>query len=206
MYAQLLIAASFAVASYQDVRDRAVSDLVWVPGAAGAAYVVYWFYTTQPPFDLEFFLLKVAFVGGVGLAFALMGGIGQADGIAMALVAADPWTLSPFAPLIGGAVVALAHIGYEYAVGNARGGRTIPMEQFLREPRWIPKAIVSDGVRTEVSADVNVAREEAEASGKEGAQVEVRYGVPTVAYLGAGYLAYLAYLLVANHAVFAFLP
>lgn len=206
MYAQLLIAVSFAVASYQDVRERAVSDLVWVPGAVGAAYVLYWFYTTQPPLDLEVFLLKVAFVGGVGLVFGLMGTIGQADGIAMALIAADPWVLSPFAPLLVGAVVAIAHIGYEFVVGNARGGKSIPMEQFIREERWIPKAIVAGGVRKEVSGDVNVAREEAVAAGSPDATVEVRYGVPTVAYLGAGYLAYVVYLVVANHAVFSFLP
>lgn len=206
MYAQLLIAASFAAAAYQDVRERAVSDLVWIPGGVGAAYVLYWVYTQQTPVDMEFFILKVALVGGVGAVFTLIGSIGEADAIAMALVAADPWILSPFAPLIGAAALALSHIGYEFAIGNARGTKTIPMERFLKEQCWIPGAIVSEEGRTEVSDDVNVAREEVEASGKQGASVEVKYGVPTVAYLGAGYLAYVVYLIVANHAVFAALP
>lgn len=206
MYAQLLIAASFAAASYQDLRERAVNDLIWIPGAAGAAYVVYWFFTHQLPSDTEFFLLKVALVGGVGLVFTLIGGIGEADAIAMALVAADPWILSPFAPLIGAAVIAISHIGYEFAVGNARGTKTVPMEQFLKEQRWIPKAIIHGGERTEVSADVNVAREEVESAGKREGLVEVKYGVPTVTYIGAGYLAYIVYLLVANPGVFASLP
>jgi len=58
----------------------------------------------------------------------------------------------------------------------------------------------------EVSGDVNVAREEVEAANKPGASVEVKYGVPTVAYLGVGYVIYLVYLLAFNYSVFASLP
>ncbi len=206
MYAQLLIAASFAIASYQDVKERAVNDLVWVPAAGGVVYVVYWFVADSTTAGLEYFLLKLALVSGIAVVFAFFGGIGQADAIAIALVAADPYQLSPLAPLFAGAAVALVHIGYEYAVGNAKGGRTIPMKQFLREQRWIPKAILADGARTEVSSDVNVAREEVEAANKPEAEVEVKYGVPTVAYLGLGYLAYLAYMLLLNYPSFVSLP
>ncbi len=206
MYAQLLIAASFAIASYQDVKDRAVSDLVWVPALAGAAYAVYSTYVGAPFSSLEYLLLKMALVGGIALVFTFLGGIGQADAIAMVFVASDPYTFSPIAPLFAGAVIAISHIAYEFAVGNARGGLTIPIERFLKEQRWIPKAIVSDGTRTEVSNDVNVARDEVEAAGRAGAMVEVRYGVPTVAYLGLGYVAYLVYLVALNYATFASLP
>jgi len=206
MYAQLLIAVSFAVASYQDITERAVSDLVWLPALAGVAYVVYWFLVRATSPEIEFLLVKVALVGGIALAFTFLGGIGQADAIAMAFVAADPYTLSPIAPLFAAAAVALVHIGYEFAVGNARGGLTISMEQFMKEQRWIPKAILSDGTRVEVNTDVNVAREEVEAANKPGAQVEVRYGVPTVAYLGIGYVAYLVYLLLFNFSTFVSLP
>ena len=206
MYAQLLIAVSFALASYQDITERAVSDLVWLPALAGVAYVVYWFLVRATSSEIEFLLVKVALVGGIALAFTFLGGIGQADAIAMAFVAADPYTLSPIAPLFAAAAVALVHIGYEFAVGNARGGLTISMEQFLKEQRWIPKAILSDGTRVEVNTDVNVAREEVEAANKPGAQVEVRYGVPTVAYLGIGYVAYLVYLLLFNFSTFVSLP
>jgi hypothetical protein len=205
LYAQLLIAVSFAVASYQDVKERAVSDLAWIPAIAGVAYTVYWFYSTGTQFGIEFFFLKLILIGGIALAFAFWGGIGQADAIAIAFVAADPYILSPLAPLFATAVVALVHIGYESAVGNARG-RTIPMAQFLREQRWIPKAIVSDGTRTEVNKDVNVARDEVQAANKPGAMVEVRYGVPTAAYLGVGYVAYLAYLLLFSFGAFVALP
>jgi hypothetical protein len=198
MYAQLLIAVSFVIASYQDVTERAVSDLVWAPAAVGIAYGVYYAFSNFTTAGFEFLLVKVALVGGVALAFTYFGGIGQADAIAMAAISGDPNPQSPFLPLFFAAGVALVHIGYEVAVGNARGTRTIPMEQFLKEQRWIPKAIVSEGTRTEVSGDVNVAREEVEAANKPGAQVEVKYGVPTVAYLGLGFVAYVAYLFIFN--------
>lgn len=206
MYAQLLIAASFVIAAYTDVKERAVSDLAWLPGMIGVGYILYAVYSGSALSEFEFLLVKIALIGGIALAFAFWGGIGQADGIAIALVAADPYILSPLAPLFATAAVALVHIGYEFAAGNARGSRSIPMEQFLREQRWIPKAIVSDGTRTEVSSDVNVAREEVEAADKPGAMVVVKYGVPTVAYLGIGYVAYLLYLVAFNYSVFASLP
>jgi len=191
LYAQVLIAISFAIAAYQDVKERAVLDLLWIPAVVGAAYSFYWDYP-----NLEYPVLKLAIVGGVALAFVFLGGVGQADAIGLALLAADPYPLSPVIPLIGAAVVAGAHIGYEFIIGNARGVKSIPLEKFLKEQRWIPRAIVADGVRTEVSNDVNDAREEVEAKAKPGASVEVRYGVPTVAYLGVGYIGYLALLLV----------
>lgn len=206
MYAQILIAASFAIAAYADVRERAVSDLVWIPALAGAAYMVYAVYLGNPASSLELLLVKIVLIGGIAGAFAYLGGIGEADAIAIAFVAADPYDLSPLAPLFATAAVALVHISYEFARGNARGGLVIPMDQFLKEQRWIPKAIISDGQRTEVSGDVNVAREEVEAANKPGAMVDVRYGVPTVAYIGVGYVVYLVYLLAFNYPVFASLP
>jgi hypothetical protein len=201
LYAQLLIAASFVLAAYSDVRERAVLDLVWIPGVIGAAYSIYWAYP-----NLEFPLVKLAIVGGVALAFVLLGGVGQADAIGLALIAADPYSLSPIIPLVGAAIVAVCHIAYEFLVGNARGTKTIPLDKFLREQRWIPKAVVSGGVRTEVSKDVNDAREDVQAKAKPGDSVEVTYGVPTVAYLGLGYVGYLVYLLAANPHVFFALP
>jgi hypothetical protein len=206
LYAQLLIAASFAIAAYQDVKDRAVSDLVWIPAAFGVVYIFYSLFRVGNLMGIEFLILKMALIGGIALAFAYFGGIGEADAIAIAFVASDPYSLSPLPPLFATAIVSLGHIGYEFAIGNARGDRLIPMQQFLREQRWIPRAIVSDGARTEVSGDVNVAREEVEAANKPEAQVEVRYGVPTVAYLGVGYVAYLVYLLALNPSTFVSLP
>lgn len=156
--------------------------------------------------DLQLFLVKVAIVGGIALVFTLAGYLGQADAIAMVLVAADPYRLSPIPPLFAAAVIALGHIGYEFAVGNARGTKTIPIEKFLKEQRWIPKAVLADGRRTEMSKDVNVAREEAATNSMRGSSVEVTYGVPTVAYLGVGYVVFLVYLLFFNTPAFVSLP
>ena len=201
LFAQVLIAVSFAAATYQDVKERAVNDLVWVPALVGAAYTFYWAYP-----NLEFELVKLALVGGIALVFTFLGSIGQADAVALVFVAIDPFPLSPLLPLAVAGAVALIHIGYEFAVGNARGGKAIPMEKFLSEQKWIPKAVIVDGVRTEVSGDVNVAREEAEAKQKPGAMVEVSFGVPTVAYLGVGYVLYLVYLVIFNLPAFTSLP
>ncbi|MDV3293558.1 MAG: A24 family peptidase [Nitrososphaerales archaeon] len=201
MYSQILICASFLVASYQDVRERSVSDLVWLPALAGAGFAVVYSYP-----GVEFLAVKIALVGAIALVFTLLGYIGQADGIAFALIAADPYPPSPIPALFGAAVVALTHIAYEFATGNARGTLTIPISQFLKEQRWIPKAVIAQGTRTEVDGDVNVAREQVAAQPVEGSTVEVTYGVPTVAYLGLGYLAYVVYLLVFNTPAFFSLP
>jgi hypothetical protein len=195
------MAASFAMAAYQDVRDRAVSDLVWIPAVAGAAYSIYWAFP-----NAEFPIAKLALVAVVALVFTMLGLVGQADAIALVVISADPYDLSPIFPLVAAAAVMAVHVVYEFLVGNARGTKTIPMEKFLREQRWIPKAIVSDGARKEVSKDVNKARDEVEASNEQGALVEVTYGVPTVAYLGVGYVVYLVCTLLFSPAVFFSLP
>jgi hypothetical protein len=205
VYAQLLLGASFLIASYQDVKNRAVSDLAWIPAVAGTVYIFYYDFTvTTAALELE--VARVALVGGIAFAFAFFGGIGEADAIAIAFVAADPYPFSPIPALFAGGAVALAHIGYEYIVGNAKGGQVIPIEKFLKEQRWIPKALIKDGVKIEVNRDVNLAREEVEAKQSPGAMVEVSYGVPTAAYLGVGYAAFLIYLVVFNLTAFMALP
>ena len=201
LFAQLLIGVSFAVASYQDVKERAVSDIVWVPALIGAAYVIY---SMFPNLGLQ--LIKLGIIGGIALAFALLGAVGQADAVALVFVASDPYHFSPILPLAFGAAVALGHICYEVAMGDARGLKTITIERFLKEQKRIPEAVISGGVRKEVDGDVNVARDDVEANQKPGAMIEVKYGVPTVAYLGLGYLAYLAYLVAFNQAVLFSLP
>ena len=205
MYAQLLICASLLIASYQDVKDRAVNDLVWIPALAGTAYVFY-VEATSLTTDFPLEAARVILVGGIAFAFAFFGGIGQADAIAIVFVAADPFAISPIPALFAAGAIALVHIGYEYAVGNAKGGQVIPIDRFLKEQRWIPKALVVDGVRTEVNRDVNVAREEVEQKQSPGAMVEVSYGVPTAAYLGLGYAAFLVYLVVFYFSRFVSIP
>ena len=201
MIPQLLIAASFVLASIQDVRERAVHDLVWIPAVIGGILAV----SSQYP-SLVFPLAKVGLIGAIAFAFVFFGLVGEADGIALALISTDPGQFSPIFPLFGAAAIALCHIGYEFSVGNARGTPTVPLEKFLQEQRWIPKAIVDGEARTEVTGDVNDARDEVQAKAKPGSSVVVSYGVPTVAYLGAGYVAYLVLMLILRQAPLVSFP
>ncbi len=189
MLDQLLIAVSFAIAAYQDVKYRAVSDLVWIPALVGSAYGIYSLFP-----NLDFLLVKLGLLGGIALVFAVLGLVGQADAIALVFIGADPSRLSLILPLGFAAVAAIVHIAYLALTGEGWGSKTIPINQFQKEQKWIPVAVVVDGVRTEVDSDVNVARDEVEANPEEGTLVEVKYGVPTVAYLGLGYVAFLVYL------------
>ena len=94
-----------------------------------------------------------------------------------------------------GVLVALgAHVGYLYTKGMVGKPIVIPIAQFRKEANWIPRALIIGGERTEVVKDVNVSRESVEAVTDETATVEVQYGVPTVAYIAAGYLAYVVLL------------
>ncbi|HYA56377.1 MAG TPA: hypothetical protein VED22_06215 [Nitrososphaerales archaeon] len=206
MYGQILIAASFAVAAYQDLRERAVNDLVWVPAIAGTAFVFYSLATTGEYADLEFDLVRILLIGGMAFVMVYFGMLGEADLIALVFFAADPYVFGLFFALIGAVIVLVPHLAYVLMTGEGRGSRVIPVSRFLREQKWIPRATVVDGVRHEVDSDVNKAREEVEGQQKEGMQVEVVYGVPDVLYFGLGYILYLAYLVLFNYALFSSLP
>ncbi len=191
MYAQILIAASLVIAGYSDIRERAVADIVWIPGAAGVvlAFILL-------PSNTEFLLIRLALIGGIGFVFARYGSIGEADAIAFVIAASDPYPISPIPIFLATAIVALLHIGYLYFRGFVGKDMTIPVEQFKREARWIPKAILSGDARSVVDKNVNVSREQVEKSALAGSMVEVQYGVPTVTYVAVGYLVYIAYMLI----------
>ena len=206
MYGQILIAASFAVAAYQDLKDRAVSDLVWIPAIAGTAFIFYSLAMMGQYADLEFDAIRVLLLGGIAFAMVRFGVLGEADLIALVFFAADPYALGVFFAVIGAVLVLVPHLAYVLLTGEGRGSHIIPVAQFLREQKWIPKATVVEGVRREVDSDVNRAREEVEGLQKEGMQVEVVYGVPDVLYFGIGYVIYLAYLVLFNYPLFSTLP
>lgn len=194
MYFQLLMLASFLLAGYQDARERLVSDFFWIPGIIAAALAVVFL----PSMDF-LLLARIALIGGIAFAFAWFGFIGQADAIALALVASDPTPFAPIPVLLFTGVVAIAHIGYLYARGTARKPRLISLEEFRSQAKWIPKALVVNGERREMTSDVNISREKTEEHANAGAEdaatmVEVQYGVPQVTYLAAGFVAYLVFL------------
>ena len=177
-----------------------MEDPVWIPAAIGIALALL--------FGNQLFstLVKLGFVALIVVVATWYGTLGQADLIAFLAIGADPAPLS-LTLTLGAAAVALAtHVGYLYLRGEIGRSVEIPVSQFEKEWKWIPKAVISGGVRTEIGRDVNTAREEALAKAGEGSKVEVKYGVPTVAYLGFGYLTFLIYALISNFQLFLTFP
>ena len=201
MLLQILMAVSFLIAGYQDVKERLVSDLVWIPAIIGVVLAFYF----VPSQDL-ILLVRIAIIGGIAFVVTWFGYVGQADSIAFVLVVADPTPLAPIPVLFAIAAVALGHIGYLYFTGLAGKDKVISIQQFRAEARWIPKAIIVGGERKDVEKDVNVSREDVEQVKDEAAMVEVQYGVPTVAYIAAGYMIYLVYLAIFQTNVLLTLP
>ena len=200
MLSEALMAASLLIAAYQDLKRREVEDRVWIPAAIGIALAL--IFGNQ----LFFTLVKLGFVALIVVVATWYGTLGQADLIAFVVVGADPAPLSLTLTLGAAAVALAAHVGYLYRKGQIGRSLEIPVSQFEKEWKWIPKAVISAGVRTEVGRDVNEAREEALAKAVEGSTVEVKYGVPTVAYLGLGYFAFLVYALISNFQLFLTFP
>lgn len=193
MYYQLLMLASFLLAGYQDARERLVSDIYWIPGVIAAALVI----AFVPSLDLVV-VARVALIGGISFVFTWLGFIGQADAIALTLISSDPTPYAPIPVLVATGGVALVHIGYLFVSGKA-SARLVTLEEFRAQARWIPKALVVNGERREISNDVNVSRELTEEHASSGPQeaitmVEVQYGVPQVTYIAAGFVAYLVFL------------
>lgn len=201
MFLQILMAISFLIAGYQDIRERLVSDVVWVPAIIGVVLA----FVFAPSQDLVL-LVRIVIIGGIALAIAWYGYIGEADGIAFVLVVADPAPLAPLPVLFAIASVALCHIGYLFATGMTGKDKVIPIQQFKREARWIPKAVIVGGEKKEVDSNVNISREDVDKISDETALVEVQYGVPTVAYIAAGYMIYLVYLAIFQTSFLLHLP
>jgi hypothetical protein len=195
------MATSFLIAGYQDVRERLVSDLVWIPAIVGVALALYY----VPSEDL-ILLVRIGIIGAIALVITRYGLVGEADGIAFVLVVADPTPLAPLPVLFAVAAVALSHIVYLYATGLAGKNKVISISQFRREARWIPKAVMIGEEKKEVDSNVNISREDVEKVTDASAMVEVQYGVPTVAYIAAGYMIYLAYLAIFQTSVLLSLP
>ena len=195
------MAISFLVAGYQDARERLVSDYVWIPAIIGVALALY----LVPSQDV-LLLIRIAIIGAIALFVTWYGFVGEADGIAFVLVVADPTPLAPLPVLFAIAAVALCHIGYLYAAGMTGRDKVVPIAQFRREARWIPKAVIVGGERKDVDSNVNVSREDVEKVTDETAVVEVQYGVPTVAYIAGGYVIYLVYLAIFQSGALLGLP
>jgi len=191
---QLLMLASFLLAGYQDARERLVSDYYWIPGIIAAVIVV----AALPSMDF-LLIARITLIGVIAFVFTWFGFIGQADAIALTLISSDPTPFAPIPVLLATSVVAIGHIGYLYVTGTVRKPQLITLQEFKAQAKWIPKALVVNGVRREITNDVNVSRELAEEHASAGPEdattmVEVQYGVPQVTYIAAGFVLYLGYL------------
>jgi Flp pilus assembly protein protease CpaA len=193
----LLVSASMLMAAYMDVRMRAVYDWVWLPGIAGAIAL----YTLNLHL-WPLLTLRLAVLGLTGYWMARLGMLGDGDAIALAFLAVTPDPRAPLREGMFAAVLTAAHLGYLWRRGWVGRKILVPMEVFLREPRWIPRRILAGDGAIPLPGDVNAARDEVErfvrgrGAGPGGLQVEVEYGVPTASYLGLGYFAaYLLYIL-----------
>jgi len=197
--------ASFLLAGLQDARERLVSDYYWLPGVAAAVLAV----ALLPSMDV-LLIARVTLIGVIAFAFTWYGFIGQADAIALTLISSDPAPYAPIPVLLATGVVAIGHIAYLYASGTVRKAHVIPLREFKDQAKWIPKALVVNGVRQELTNDVNVSREIAEEQTKSHAEettmVEVQYGVPQVTYIAAGYVLYMVYLAIYKPHLLTSLP
>ena len=193
--ARLFIAASFVLAGFQDLKERAIDDRIWIPGVIGALLSLYWCYAnlSSPFFYIELF--KLGMFSGIGLAFALLGYVGQADAIALVLIGADPYLMS-FTALIIAVFIAGVHVVAVYRKGFLKNGLLIPIEQFKLQNQWLPLAIVNAGQTIDIAKNVNVSREDVIVKAPPNSEVMVQYGLPVVTYISLGYIAYLVISLI----------
>jgi hypothetical protein len=209
MLPQLLIGASLAAAALQDVRTRTVEDRVWIPAAAGAAIALsanFWTAMIEGvTVQVQGYLLKLLiFVPLLVVTWAFMR-FGQADLIALVLIAFDPYLQSLLYTVVGFGVAFAAHAAWLVRHGLWPGKRVMQYSDFKRDHRWIPRALIEGERRVELSSDVNRAFDEVQATS--GAQrVEVEYGVPQVAYIAVGYVSYVVYLLLFSPGVLSAFP
>ncbi|MDA4122313.1 MAG: hypothetical protein OK456_03930 [Thaumarchaeota archaeon] len=205
MYVQILVAISFIIAGYQDFRERLVSDLVWIPAVVGVVFGLYYLRS-----EFLVLIIPIALIGAIALGAAWWGMVGEADGIAFVLVIAGTAPAGFVPGLLEVFVVVLAalgiHVAYLYSKGLVGKTRVIPIAEFKAQAQWIPKALIIGGERTEVVKDVNVSREAVDEVKDESASVEVQYGVPTVAYIAAGYVGYIVILAILQPSALLSLP
>src|SRR2546425_13216323 len=135
MLSQALIAASLLIAAYQDLKRREVGAPVWIPAAIGIALALL--------FGNQLFatLVKLSFVALIVVVATWYGTLGQADLIAFLVVGADPALLSLTLTLGAAAIALVTHVGYLRLRGQIGKNLEIPVSQFQKEWKWIPKEI-----------------------------------------------------------------
>ena len=201
LFLQILMAVSFLIGGYQDLKERLVSDLVWIPAIVGIVLV---FYFDSPQAILLLVLLGV--VGAIAFASTWLGFLGDADGIALIMILAWFVNADLLALALSFAAMAALVFPYLYLTGMFRKEIIIPIQQFKSEAKWIPKAVIIGGNRSEMPKDVNVSHDEVEKITDQSAMVEVQYGVANITVLAVAFAIYLAYIIVFQTGLFLKLP
>jgi hypothetical protein len=192
LYAEILASITFALVAYQDLRERMVSDYVWIP-AILAGVVMLW--ERSDVWVLS--LAKVGVFGALGALSIILGLFGQADGLTIIAMAVGTSTLSPVPQMFAAAMVAIAHILYlAIRHGSLKIEKTMAVEEAVKQNVWIPLEVTCDGQTVELDSSPEKAWNALEGYLGRGATVKTSYGVPFAGYLAIGYLAAFVALLV----------
>jgi hypothetical protein len=192
LYAEILASITFALVAYQDLRERMVSDYVWIP-AILAGIVMLW----ERPDVWVLSLAKVGVFGALGALSIILGLFGQADGLTIIAMAVGTSTFSPIPQMFAAAMVAIAHILYlAIRHGSLKIEKTMAVEEAAKQNVWIPLEVTCDGQTVELDSSPEKAWNALEGYLGRGATVKTSYGVPFAGYLAIGYLAAFVALLV----------
>ena len=118
------VLASFALAAYEDIREREVHDLIWAPGIVGLALLL----LLNP---LPYRLPLALFLGAAGYLAARLGYVGQADAIALLLWSSLGGALEFILASLGALAGLLGHLALLKLRGRRRAELGLPMVAYL---------------------------------------------------------------------------
>lgn len=173
------------IIAYQDFRYRLVDDWAFLPALAFLP-ILYWL----SPEMLLPVLIKVAILGGFGLAIYFFGLAAQADAIVLPLLALSTDKLSPMVTFLFTGLVAGIHLLY-VILKYKKLERVIDLERALKDDTWIPKRIIREcGEEEELPMSPERAWEKLKEFKGENVKVVVSFGTPLAGYFALGYLAH----------------
>jgi len=177
---RFFVAAAFTLAAYQDLRFRKIVDWTWLPAAG---YIIFAY---SQPYVVEA-AAAFLFLATMSTILYHKMGFGQADAIALPLIALDTSILGPAYTIIFSTIPLAADTVY-HLIKHGGLEETMSADRALEGP-WIPKTIVySDGRTEQLPKTVEKAIEKLEKyRGKNDVKVQCTYGTPLTAYLGIGY-------------------
>jgi Flp pilus assembly protein protease CpaA len=178
-FIQAIMCITYAVAGIQDLRWREVSDLTWLIGLAMIP-----FYLTFPVQVLAFVPVKLAIMV-LSAVLMLRFGAGEADAIAVTLLAFDPSFENIFITLL---IFLAASLPLMFLPQFRR--KTVTVQEALDSTNLVPVSVFVDGKEVPLPGDVDKAIEALKAYRKsEDAKVLAEKGVPFISLLSISYTA-----------------